>query len=124
MELSWIGTTQTELINRQIADDSPQGNEQTAFLQAVITEFTQSAAYKFMGVAQRYYENDPDIKEKKRTVIGKDLENNAILKESKVLSNNQLRHNFMKKLTRQKIGYMLAESFIMFGRLFKKSVKA
>lgn len=113
MELSWIGGTQTELINRQIADTSTEGNQQTAFLQAVITEFTGSAAYKFMGVAQRYYENDPDIKEKKRTVIAKDMENNAVLKESKVLANNQLRHNFMKKLTRQKIGYMLGKPFTL-----------
>lgn len=113
MELSWIGGTQTELINRQIADNSPQGDQQTAFIQAVITEFVDSAAYKFMGVAQRYYENDPDIKEKKRTVIAKDLENNAVLKESKVLANNQLKHNFMKKLTRQKIGYMLGKPFTL-----------
>ena len=113
MELSWIGTTQTELISKQIADNSPQGNQQTEFLQAVITEFTESAAYQFMGTAQRYYENDPDIKDKKRTVIAKDLENNAVLKESKVLSNNQLRHNFMKKLTRQKIGYMLGKPFTL-----------
>ena len=113
MELSWIGATQTELISKQIADNSPQGNQQTAFIQAVITEFTESAAYKFMGVAQRYYENDPDIKEKKRTVIAKDLENNAVLKESKVLTNNKLQHNFMKKLTRQKIGYMLGKPFTL-----------
>lgn len=113
MELSWLGGTQTEIINRQIADSSPQGSQQTAFIQAMITAFEDSAAYKFMEVAQRYYENDPDIKEKKRTVIGKDMENNAVLKESKVLSNNKLRHNFMKKLTRQKIGYMLGKPFTL-----------
>lgn len=113
MELSWIGGTQTDRINRQIADDSPQGKQQAEFIQAVITEFVDSAKYKFMSVAQRYYENDPDIKDKKRTVIAKDLENNAILKESKVLANNQLKHNFMKKLTRQKIGYMLGKPFTL-----------
>lgn len=113
MGLSWLGGTQTEIINRQIADDSSQGNEQTAFIQAMITEYQSSAPYKFMAIAQRYYENDPDIKEKKRTVIGKDMENNAVLKESKVLSNNKLQHNFMKKLTRQKIGYMLGKPFTL-----------
>ena len=77
MELSWLRGTQTELINRQIADHSPQGEEQAAFIQAMITEFEDSAQYKFMEVAQRYYENDPDIREKKRTVIAKDMENNA-----------------------------------------------
>lgn len=113
MELSWIRRTETELINKQIADHSSEGKQQTEFLQAVITEFIDSPAYKFMGVAQRYYENDPDIKDKKRTVIAKDLENNAVLKESKVLSNNKLSHNFLKKLTRQKIGYMLGKPFTL-----------
>lgn len=111
MALSWMGITQTELITRQIADDSSVGAQQTAFIHKMITEFTGSEAYKFMGVAQRYYENNPDIRDKKRTVIAKDLENNAVLKESKVLTNNKLAHNFLKKLTRQKIGYMLGKPF-------------
>lgn len=113
MELSWLGVTQTQIINRQIEDNSPEGKQQVEFIQTMISEFEGSEAYAFMGVSQRYYENDPDIKDKKRTVIAKDAENNAILKESKVLSNNQLRHNFMKKLTRQKIGYMLGKPFTM-----------
>ena len=113
MGLSWLGGTQTELINRQIADNSPQGAQQVAFIQAMISEFEGSAAYKFMEVAQRYYENDPDIRDKKRTVIAKDMENNAVLKESKVLTNNKLQHNFMKKLTRQKIAYMLGKPFTL-----------
>lgn len=113
MELSWLSRTQTELINRQIADNSPQGNQQTAFIQAMLTEFEDSASYKFMEVAQRYYENDSDIKKKKRQVIAKDMENNAVLKESKVLANNKLQHNFMKKLTRQKIAYMLGKPFTL-----------
>ena len=71
--LSWLGGTQTEVINKQIADDSPQGGQQADFIQAMITEFEDSAPYKFMEVAQRYYENDPDIRDKKRTVIGKDM---------------------------------------------------
>ena len=113
MGLSWLGGTQTELINKQIADHSAQGAQQTAFIQAMISEFEGSDAYKFMAVAQRYYENDPDIRDKKRMVIAKDMENNAVLKESKVLTNNKLQHNFLKKLTRQKIGYMLGKPFTL-----------
>lgn len=113
MGFSWLNGVQTELINRQIADDSPTGKQQIEFIQAMITEFEDSAPYKFMSVAQRYYENDTDIRDKKRTVIAKDMENNAVLKESKVLANNQLSHNFMKKLTRQKIGYMLGKPFTL-----------
>ena len=113
MSLQWLGVTQTEIINKQIADSSAQAASHCEFIHAMIQEFEESAAYKFMAVAQRYYENDSDIKDKKRTVIGKDSENNAVLKESKVLANNKLRHNFMKKLTRQKIGYMLGKPFTL-----------
>ncbi len=89
----------------------PKG--QREFLEACVTEFDSLDSTKFMAVAERYYKNENDIKDKKRTVIGKDLENHAILKESKVLANNKLSHNFMKKLTRQKIAYMLGKPFTL-----------
>ena len=113
MEFSWFGNTQTEIISRQIADASSQGKQQRDFIETMITEFKNSDTYKFMGVAQRYYENNSDIEDKKRTVIAKDLENNAVLKESRILANNRLHHNFMKKLTRQKLGYMLSKPFTL-----------
>ena len=109
----WIGKSQTEVISKQIADDSPQGNEQTAFLTTVISEFEGSEFRKYMDTAWRYYKNENDISEKRRQVIGRDAENNAVLMESKVLTNNKLCHNFMKKLTRQKIGYMLGKPFTL-----------
>lgn len=109
----WIGHTQTEIISKQIADDSPLGKEQTAFLTSVISEFEQSEFRKYMDIAWRYYKNENDIMQKKRYVIGKDAQNNPVLMESKVLSNNKLCHNFMKKLTRQKIAYMLGKPFTL-----------
>lgn len=81
------------------------------FIEAVITEVEDSPNFKYMAVAQRYYENKSDIMEKKRTVISADMNNEITLKESKVLANNKLPHNFMKKLTRQKLGYMLGKPF-------------
>ena len=33
MGLSWLGTTQTEIISRQIADHSSQGSQQAEFIQ-------------------------------------------------------------------------------------------
>lgn len=83
------------------------------FLESCVTEFDALPQVQFMAVAERYYANDNDIRDKKRKVIGKDLENHAILKESKVLANNKLHHNFMKKLTRQKIAYMLGKPFTL-----------
>lgn len=113
MEFPFLKGRQSQVISKQIADDSPAGKVQRDFLQTVINEYQSSESYKFMETAQRYYENDPDIKDKKRMVIGKTLENNAVLKESKVLTNNQLRHNFLKKLTRQKIAYLLGKAFTL-----------
>lgn len=102
---------QMDLISAQLSDKSNEGSAQREFIQTVISEFNGSKRRKYMDVAQRYYENDNDVITDKRMVIGRDPENNAILKESKVLSNTRLCHNFMKKLTRQKIGYMLGKPF-------------
>ena len=67
------------------------------FLERSVSEFDNLPHVKFMETAERYYSNENDIKDKKRMVIGKDLENNAILKESKVLANNNLHHYFFMK---------------------------
>lgn len=111
--LLWIDHTQTDIISKQIAEASNEGAEQTAFLTTVISEFEKSEFRTYMDVAWRYYKNENDIKDAKRMVIGKDANNQAILMESKVLANNKLCHNFMKKLTRQKIGYMLGKPFTL-----------
>ena len=108
------GSFQQQVIARQIADKSNQGRAQTEFISTVVKEFEGSEKRQMMDVSQRYYENKNDILQAKRMVIGRDPETNAaILMESKVLSNNKLAHNFMKKLTRQKIGYMLSKKFSM-----------
>lgn len=111
--LFWLGDTQTELISKQIAEVATIGAEQTAFISSVIAEFEASDFRKYMDTAWKYYKNENDILQSKRMVIGKDQNNNPALMESKVLSNNQLCHNFMKKLTRQKIGYMLGKPFTL-----------
>lgn len=103
--------TQMDLITEKIKQDGQQVGALTDFIELMITEAKDDPRRKFMAVAQRYYENRNDILEKKRMVIGKDLHNEAILKESHVLANNKLNHNFMKKLTRQKLGYMLGKPF-------------
>ena len=111
--LFWLGDSQTKIIAKQIADTSSEGAEQASFLESVISEFENSDFRKYMDTAWKYYKNENDILDAKRTVIGKDANNNAVLMESTVLSNNKLCHNFMKKLTRQKIGYMLGRPFTL-----------
>ena len=98
-----------KIISRQIADESLYGREQEDFISAVISEFENSIFLKNMAVAQRYYDNENDVLQDKRMVIGKDPETGLPVKmESQVLANNKLAHNFMKKLTRQKSGRLHA----------------
>lgn len=111
--LFWLDGIQSKIIAQQIAEKSNNGTVQAEFLQSVIAEFEQSEFRKYMDTAWRYYKNENDILNNKRMVIGKDGNNKAVLMESKVLSNNKLCHNFMKKLTRQKIGYMLGKPFTL-----------
>lgn len=103
--------TESVVVSKETRDN--RGQKQIDFILALINEFDGQPSTKFMDVAQRYYENDSDIRDKKRMVIGKTMENEAVLQESKILSNNKLQHNFMKKLTRQKIGYMLGRPFTL-----------
>lgn len=106
--------TETELMNKKIVDESNSGKKQLEFISAMITEFEGSPRRKNMDVAERYYANKNDILEAKRMIIGRDAETNqAILMESKTLTNNHLSHNFYKKLIRQKIGYMLGKPFTL-----------
>lgn len=108
------GNYQKEVIAKQIAEKSNSGQAQTSFISTIISEFEASPQRQFMNVAQDYYSNDNDILKTERTVIGRDPEtNNAILMKSTVLANNRLNHNFMKKLTRQKIGYLLGKKFML-----------
>lgn len=109
----WLDNTQSKIIAAQLAEKSTEGKAQSEFLETVISEFEGSEFRQYMDTAWKYYKNENDILGNKRMVIGKDGNNNAVLMESKVLSNNKLCHNFMKKLTRQKIGYMLGKPFTL-----------
>lgn len=110
--------TDTQIISRQIAEHGNLGKQQIEFITAVISEFDGSPYRTYMDVASEYYSNNNDINEAKRMVIGRDPTTKAaILLESTVLSNNKLNHNFLKKLTRQKIGYMLGKPFSLTPKL-------
>lgn len=111
--MSYFLGTETKIISAQIAQRSTYGKDQIDFLTRTVHDFDNSDRRKFMDVAWRYYRNENDITKAIRYVIGRDKDNNAIKKQSTVLSNNRLAHNFMKKLTRQKIAYMLGKPFIL-----------
>ena len=87
--------TESVVVSKETRDN--RGQKQIDFILALINEFDEQPSTKFMEVAQRYYENDSDIRDKKRMVIGKTLENEAVLQESNLLYNNTLQHNIRKK---------------------------
>ena len=78
------------------------------FLEANISEWLCSPEFKMMAEAEKYYLNDnPEIMQRERKVIGK----NGEMVSAPYLSNNKLPHSFMRKLTKQKIGYLLSKPF-------------
>lgn len=82
---------------------SNTGQPQESFLYACITEFENSEELAMMRKAQKYYKNDNDIIERKRYYIDR----RGIKQEATNLSNARLPHPFLKKLTNQKVNYLL-----------------
>lgn len=74
-------------------------------IQEEIKEWHSSTVRQLMLDGQRYYEGDTDILKRKRMAIGEGGE----LEEVKNLANNKLIHNFVRKLTDQKVGYLLSK---------------
>ena len=81
------------------------GKPEQEFLFANITEWQNSDARKLMLTAQDYYGNDNDIKDRQRYYI--DRKGNK--REATNLSNSKLAHPFMRKLTKQKVNYLLSK---------------
>lgn len=81
------------------------GKPEQEFLFANITEWQNSDTRKLMLDAQHYYGNDNDIMERKRYYI--DRKGNKV--EATNLSNSKLAHPFMRKLTNQKVNYLLSK---------------
>lgn len=81
--------------------------EQIAFLTMAISRWENSPERESMLAGQRYFETKNDILERKRQVIGRDGE----MIDAPYLANNKLPHAFMRKLTKQKVGYLLSKPF-------------
>ena len=100
------------------------GNDRENFVNSAICEFENSPKRLFMDVAQEYYDNRPDQLQEKRMVIGRDSENNAVLQESRTLTNTKLTFNFMRKFVTQKISYQLSLPFSVEASREKTKEKA
>jgi SPP1 family phage portal protein len=83
------------------------GDDLKKFIDLSISEWRGSPEYKLMVDGQRYFENNTDILTRTRHVIG--LHGEKIPLEH--LSNNRLAHAYLRKLTKQKIGYLLSKPF-------------
>lgn len=83
------------------------GKPQEDFLYSNLTDWQASPVRKFMLTAQDYYVNDNDIKDRKRYYIDR----KGIKQEITNLANSKLRHPFLRKLTNQKVNYLLSKEF-------------
>lgn len=83
------------------------GKPQEDFLFSNLNEWQESDTRKFMLTAQDYYGNDNDIKDRKRYYIDR----KGVKQEATNLANSKLNHPFMRKLTNQKVNYLLSKEF-------------
>lgn len=83
------------------------GKPLEAFLYANLNAFMTSTKRKTMLTAQRYFSNEPDIKDRKRYYTNR----NGEIAENTILTNTKLFHPFMRKLTKQKVNYLLSKPF-------------
>lgn len=81
------------------------------FVASAVSDWFSSPRYNDIRTGQRYYENRTDILARKRQVIGRTGE----MIDAPYLANNKLPHAFMRKLTKQKIGYLLSRPFTVTG---------
>jgi SPP1 family phage portal protein len=95
--------TETAAIIENIVANAPMN--ETAIIKKETQAWESSQTYKMMLTGQRYYRASTDILDRKRMVIGE----GGIQVEDKNLANNRIVHNFLRKLTDQKVGYLLSK---------------
>lgn len=94
-------------IKSKISRLANSGKPQEDFLFSNLNEWQESDARKFMLTAQDYYKNDNDIKDHKRYYIDR----KGVRQEATNLANSKLSHPDMRKLTNQKVNYLLSKEF-------------
>ncbi|MED1790327.1 phage portal protein [Brevibacillus laterosporus] len=96
--------TETDRINKMIADGAKSGMTLEEFIQREVDEWEASEVRELMIKGDKYYRGDSEILTRKREVIG-----DGGKVEDKNLANNKLVHNFARKLADQKVGYLLSK---------------
>lgn len=98
-------------IDIRVALVSNYGQPQEEFLVQCIREYKNSSVYKTMEVGTNYFFNQNDIVHRERFYI--DRQGKPVATE--LLANNKLAHPFMRKLTNQKVNYLLSKDFTIRG---------
>lgn len=96
-----------------VLDNITNKSSQIDFIQFVIQNYEKNdnPAFVQLNKGWSYYKSKNEIEKKKRLVTGIDAEGNPYDKESCVLSNTKLTHNFYRKLVNQKVSYVLGRPF-------------
>lgn len=77
------------------------------FIAWCVERWREDPVLEQMRTGQRYYEVDNDIHRRKRYVYGDSMEDAPVW-----MTNNTLAHGFIRKLVRQKIGYILGSPVV------------
>ena len=104
--LNYQNQTMFDLKNR-MARLSDLGKPREEFLYASIQNFQRGPRRAEMLLGQKYYVNENDITERVRYYIDR----KGVKQEVTNLANSQLSHPFMRKLTNQKVNYLLSKDF-------------
>lgn len=95
--------TEMDKVKMIIAEGAKKGLKLSKFIDLQISEFKQSKAYNEMLEGSKYFRNEGDIKNKKRTYINKD----GVEEIAPHAKNYILKHPILYKMINQKAGYLL-----------------
>lgn len=95
--------TEMDRIKMIIAEGAKKGMILSKFIDLQINDFKQSDTYKEMIKGGKYFKNEGDIEEKKRTYINED----GLEEVAPHAKNYILKHPILYKMINQKAGYLL-----------------
>lgn len=98
--------TQTDIINAKIRYYAPTGKPQQDFLESEIKSWKDSAEYRYLETAEKYYQNQNDINDRIRYTF-----NGKGNKVKSKLSNTKRSHAFFRDLVDQRVRYLLTKPF-------------
>jgi SPP1 family phage portal protein len=100
-----IFNRETEKLNKIIEMNAKEALTDLEFLAWEINKFKNSDKRKLMITGEKYYQNEHDILNRKRTVIGE----GGALQEITNLPNNRIIDNQYAKVVDQKVNYLLGQ---------------